>query len=346
MARPTTVERACPYVCDEKVGLILEDSTSMSKRVKKMPRFDFEVVEKSLVNEKLNELNTQDASKEVITNTLKDLGIERAKLHGWPNPYVFTKAMGEVLLSHHSKNNLPFDILRPPIISSTYSEPFPGWVQGYGTVDSVIAAYCKGKLTRLLIDPMTIGDMVSLSIPVDMVVNSIIVAIVVNANKSSGIIYHVGSSLRNPIKFYDILSFMFKYFTKFPWVNNDEKPIVVRKISTFKTMATFHMYMKIRHSLPLKGLKLVNKVSGQSFQDVYVKYNRKLRLAMRMAELYRPYLLFKGIFDDNNTEELRKITKEGYIEAKDFNFDPTCIDWEDYIMNTHIPGFLKHVLIK
>lgn len=55
----------------------------------------------------------------------------RAKLHGWPNTYVFTKAMGEVLLTRHSKENLPFVIVRPPIVSSTYSEPFPGWVQGY-----------------------------------------------------------------------------------------------------------------------------------------------------------------------------------------------------------------------
>lgn len=32
---------------------------------------------------------------------------------------------------------------------------------GYRTVDSVIASYCKGKLTHLLLDPMTIADMVS-----------------------------------------------------------------------------------------------------------------------------------------------------------------------------------------
>lgn len=35
---------------------------------------------------------------------------------------------------------------------------------GYRTVDSVIASYCKGKLTHLLLDPMTISDMVSLGI--------------------------------------------------------------------------------------------------------------------------------------------------------------------------------------
>ncbi|KAL6200318.1 hypothetical protein ACLB2K_030100 [Fragaria x ananassa] len=330
------------YVCGEKVGLILEDSASMDKRVKETLRVDFEVAERNLVNEKLNELKTQGASEETITHTMKNFGIERAKLHGWPNTYVFTKVMGEVLLTRHSKENLPFVIVRPPIVSSTYSEPFPGWVQGYRTVDSVIAGFCKGKLKCLLLSPMTISDI----IPVDMVVNSIIAAIVVNANKSCGTIYHVGCSRRNPIKFYDIRKFVLKYFTKYPWINKDGKLIKVRNIPIFKTMATFSMYMKIRYSLPVKGLKLVNKASGQCFQDVYVKSNQKLKLAMRMVELYRPYLVFKGIFDDTNTEELRKITKECYIEAQDFNFDPTCIDWEDYMMNTHIPGFLKHVLSK
>lgn len=24
-------------------------------------------------------------------------------------------------------------------------------------------------------------------------------------------------------------------------------------------------------------------------------------------------------------------------------FDPKCIDWEDYFLNIHIPGVMKHV---
>ncbi|KAK9940753.1 hypothetical protein M0R45_017396 [Rubus argutus] len=225
--------------------------------VKESTKFDFEEVESNLVEEKLNELRTEDASEEVITNTMKDFGIERAKLYGWPNTYVVTKAMGELFLSRHAKKNPPFVVVRPPIVTSTYNEPFPGWIQGYRTVDSVIANYCKGKLTHLLLDPMTISDM----IPVDMMVNSMIAAMVVNANKSSGTIYQVGSSLRNPIKSYAIRSFAFQFFTKFPWINKDGKPIIVGLIPIFKTMATFHMYIKIRYMLPLKGLELVNKAS-------------------------------------------------------------------------------------
>ncbi|KAK9938816.1 hypothetical protein M0R45_015535 [Rubus argutus] len=146
------------YVCGERAGLLLEDSYSMDQMVKDIANFDFEAVEKNLVKEKLKELKAQDASKEIITNTMKDFGIERARLYGWPNTYVFTKAMGEIFLQR-SKGNLPVVIVRPTIVTSTHKEPFPGWIQGFRTIDSVIAGYCKGKLSCLLVDPMTILDM-------------------------------------------------------------------------------------------------------------------------------------------------------------------------------------------
>lgn len=50
-------------------------------------------------------------------------------MHGWPNPYTFTKAMGEMLLGH-LKEDLQLIILRPTVILSTYKEPFPGWIEG------------------------------------------------------------------------------------------------------------------------------------------------------------------------------------------------------------------------
>ncbi|KAM2676149.1 hypothetical protein EV1_002842 [Malus domestica] len=91
---------------------------------------------------------------------MKDLGIERAKLYGCPNTYVFTKAIGEIFL-HHSKDNLPLVIIRPSVVTSTYKEPFPGWTQGLRTIDSIIAGYGKGKLKCLLVDPTSVFDMVS-----------------------------------------------------------------------------------------------------------------------------------------------------------------------------------------
>nr|XP_028955733.1 alcohol-forming fatty acyl-CoA reductase-like isoform X1 [Malus domestica] len=329
------------YVCGEREGLIPEDSSSfMDEKVKGTTKFNFQVQEKKVVEEKLNELKAEGASEENIRSTMKNFGIERAKLYGWPNTYVFTKAMGEIFLEN-SKGNLPLVIIRPTVVTSTYKEPFPGWIQGFRTIDSVIAGYCKGKLTCLLADPMSVFDM----IPVDMVVNSIISAMVVNANQPSIVIYHVGSSFRKPIQFCDIHNFVYRHFTKNPWVNKDGNATKVGNCTMFRTMSSFRMYMQICFRIPLQGLKFVNKASGQYFEDIYVNYSRKLTLVMRLVELYKPYMLFKGIFDDSNSKELQKLTSECYIDAKEFNFDPKCIDWEDYIMNTHIPGLRKHVMV-
>ncbi|XP_050368626.1 fatty acyl-CoA reductase 3-like isoform X2 [Argentina anserina] len=235
------------YVCGERGGLLLEDSSSMDEMIKKMTKFDFEAVEKKLVKEKLNELKAQGASQEVVTNTMKDFGIERAKVYGWPNTYVFTKAMAEIFLGR-VKDNLPHVVIRPTVVTSTYKEPFPGWIQGFRTIDSVIASYYKGNLPCLLVDPMLVFDM----IPVDMVVNSIITSMAVNANKSSSIIYHVGTSLRNPVKFCDIHSIIFKYCTENPWIKKDGTIVKAGKLTMFKTMASFQMYMRIRYMIPLQ----------------------------------------------------------------------------------------------
>lgn len=53
----------------------------------------------------------------------------RARKFGWPNVYVFTKALGEMLITEH-KENVPLVIIRPTIVTSTFKEPFPGWVEG------------------------------------------------------------------------------------------------------------------------------------------------------------------------------------------------------------------------
>ncbi|GJV36472.1 fatty acyl-CoA reductase 3 [Tanacetum coccineum] len=37
------------------------------------------------------------ANEEAISAGMKKFAIQRAKLHGWPNTYVLTKAMGEML---------------------------------------------------------------------------------------------------------------------------------------------------------------------------------------------------------------------------------------------------------
>ncbi|KAL6184407.1 hypothetical protein ACLB2K_045808 [Fragaria x ananassa] len=51
-------------------------------------------------------------------------------------------------------------------------------------------------------------------------------------------------------------------------------------------------------------------------------------------------------FDDTNSEKLTRMSSEKYTDAGSFNFDPRCINWEDYFLRAHIPGLGKHIMGK
>ncbi|CAA0384462.1 unnamed protein product [Arabidopsis thaliana] len=333
------------YVCGEKPGLIPEKPFIMEEiRNENGLQLDINL-ERELMKQRLKELNEQDCSEEDITLSMKELGMERAKLHGWPNTYVFTKSMGEMLLGKH-KENLPLVIIRPTMITSTLSEPFPGWIEGLRTVDSVIIAYGKGVLKCFLVDVNSVCDM----IPVDMVANAMITAAAKHAGGSGvHMVYHVGSSHQNPVTFGEIHEIAVRYFTKNPLRSRNGSLITVSKVRFIPTMALFSLYMTLRYKLPLQLLKLVDIIYPWRNGDKYGDKNRKIELVMRLVELYEPYVLFKGIFDDRNTKSLCANQKEEEIKNTEklmFDFDPKGINWGDYLTNIHISGLVTHVLKK
>ncbi|XP_015164951.1 fatty acyl-CoA reductase 3-like isoform X2 [Solanum tuberosum] len=329
------------YVCGEGEGVIPEKSFVLGETLNKNTKLEIDV-ERKVIEEKLKELEDQNLTTKEVTIAMRDLGIQRANLHGWPNTYSFTKAMGEMLLGHY-KEDLRLVIIRPTIITSTYKEPFPGWIEGVKTVDSFILAYGKGVMNFCFGDPNTILDM----IPGDMVVNSILASIIAHIGNdqhypSQELIYHISSSKINPIKSLDIQSFLFHYFTKNPWMNKDGKIIKVGKHTLFSSMDNFRKYISTYYWPLLKIVELANVLSWRRFDKTYKDLKRKIDMAIRLSELYKPYLLFHGSFDDANTEKLRMAMKEHKMDDV-LNFDPSCINWEDYFMNTHLPGAVNHI---
>lgn len=86
-----------------------------------------------------------------------------------------------------------------------------------------------------------------------MVVNAMIVAIAAHANQTfSETIYHVGSSVSNPLKFTRIQKSGYLYFTEHPWIEKDGTPVVVGEVTVLKSMASFHRYVALRYLLPLQ----------------------------------------------------------------------------------------------
>ncbi|KAI4313502.1 hypothetical protein L6164_026477 [Bauhinia variegata] len=242
------------------------------------------------------------------------------------------------LRTQNYKEEAVTSIMRNFGLESTYKEPFPGWVEGVRTIDSFAVAYGKKRITCF----PGINKEIVYVMPADMVVNAIIVAMVANANQCYDNIYHVGSSIRNPLRYLNLQDYGYKYFTEKPCMDKDGKLIKVGRI-TLLDMESFQRYMFIYYFLPLKGLKLINTIFCQRFRKMYLEYNRKIQIAMRLVDLYSPYLFFCGVFDDINMEKLRMAARQGGAEMDSFYFDPKMIDWEDYFINIHVPGIVKYL---
>lgn len=86
-----------------------------------------------------------------------------------------------------------------------------------------------------------------------MVVNAILVAMVAHANHpSDDVIYHVGSSVRRPLRYGNLQEYGFRYFTAKPCINKDGRPVKVGKVTVLSNMDSFRRYMFIRYLLVLK----------------------------------------------------------------------------------------------
>ncbi|XP_047318759.1 probable fatty acyl-CoA reductase 4 isoform X2 [Impatiens glandulifera] len=206
------------YVCGEKEGYILEKPFYMGESLNGIDGLNIET-EIRMMEDHLSELKVKKANEKKITLAMKDMGMQRARKYGWPNTYVFTKAMTEMWLGQW-KGDISLVIMRPTMISSTFKDPFPGWNQGIGTINGFILGYGKGKMKCLAFDPQSICDL----IPSDMVVNAMICAIIVNMKQMylrDTIIYHIGSSMRNPVTYGCLAVSLFKYFTINPWVDKN-----------------------------------------------------------------------------------------------------------------------------
>ncbi|KAG9457257.1 hypothetical protein H6P81_001765 [Aristolochia fimbriata] len=325
------------FVAGEKAGVIPERPFCMGEALNIGTSTLDPYAELKLMEIKLKQLQDKGVTEERKTIAMKELGLQRAAYFGWPNTYVFTKAMGEMLMGH-LRDSVPLVIVRPSIVTSTYLEPFPGWIENTRTIDSLLVAYALGKLKCFIADPTAIVDV----IPGDMVVNAIIRLSAAHFCKSSVHIYHMCSSMRNPPNYFKLRDWFYQYFSKHPHIGNDGKPIKVRMGSLMTSMASFNKYMNLHYKLPLEVFSIINRATCRLFSYQYNRLNKKYNYAMRAASLYKPYVFFKGRFDDSNSEWLRVGSSDDserllYYRIQDIN-------WEYYFMSVHIPGVVKYLV--
>ena len=121
--------------------------------------------------------------------------------------------------------------MRPSIIESAYTHPFPGWIDGFKMADPIIRAYGLGQIPEFPGIPEGIIDI----IPVDFVVNALLAVAANPPPPGEAAHYNVSSGSRNPLRFFELYEWVRAYFEEHPL---PERGRGEHKVPTWSSRAT------------------------------------------------------------------------------------------------------------
>ncbi|KAK9306408.1 hypothetical protein QLX08_002921 [Tetragonisca angustula] len=247
-----------------------------------------------------------------------------------PNTYTFTKALAERMLETES-DYLPIAIVRPTIVLSSYKEPVAGWLDNWNGPTGIIAAAGKGFFRSMLCRDDMIADLV----PVDIVINLMIVAAWKTAtNRTKTIpIYNCCTGQQNPITWKKFVDLTFKYSRLHPYNDviwypggNCHTSTIINKIC-----------MLLQHIVPAHILDFTRRLKGKTANMVTLQ--SKLEKATKYLEYFT---MQQWSFRDDNVRELNEqLSPE---DRQIFAFDVRQIDWSLYLEH-YILG-IRHFLLK
>src|SRR6478672_7070378 len=160
----------------------IRDCAKLADRVREEARdammvARFRELARKRLNEEGRDVDDPDAlglavarERKVWTRTrLTELGVERSAFWGWPNIYTYTKSLGEQLVA--AETGIVRSIVRPSIVESAQSYPFPGWNEGFTTTAPIIFLVLKGQTQipaneKLILDITPVDQVASVMLAV------------------------------------------------------------------------------------------------------------------------------------------------------------------------------------
>ncbi len=286
-----------------------------------------------------------------IRQRLTDLGIERAKWWGWPNIYTYTKSLGEQVVA--AADGIVRAIVRPSIVESSVSFPFPGWNEGFTTTAPLIFLALRGQ-TRFPVDNKLILDIT----PVDDIAAGLLAVSALALEGTPKMVYQLSSGDSNPNHMDRIVTLLGLYKRKYylnretgnKWINEILGRLEARTVTseTFEktSIPMFNKAAKRVSSLletvrPRWGGGRITEVIDQVKKSVdkLEKFTSDTSVAF---ELFRPFMIEnKYVFRSNHIRELMSS-----IDAAEQHLLPwqsEKLDWYDYWLNIHIQGLEKWV---
>ncbi len=286
-----------------------------------------------------------------IRTRLTDLGVERAAWWGWPNIYTYTKSLGEQLVA--AETNMVRSIVRPSIVESALSYPFPGWNEGFTTTAPIIFLIRKGQ-TKIPANEKLILDIT----PVDQVA-SVMLAIAAqacveeprlvyqaatgdsNANNMARIIGLVGLDKRRHFQ---------ERSTGIKFVNQVAARMEPRPVSN----ATYeNTSIPMFNAAARKASSFLDRTRPRWGGGRAVEVIDRLKTTVERVEeltretdeafdMFQPFTIENAyIFRSDNIRSLFDRISED--ERTLLDWSPEKLDWYDYWLNVHLPGLTKWV---
>lgn len=267
-----------------------------------------------------------------VREQLVELGTEKARELGWHDVYTFTKSLAERRVMEE-RGNLPLVILRPAIVESSYSEPYPGWIQGSRMIDPVIMAFARGLLKEFPGDPQSVVDI----IPADHAVNATLAASSTRPQEPA--VYQVGSGDVNPLRYRELYDYVREYFLANPLKDPGGRPIEIPEWS-FPGRERVEARLKAELAALKVGGAIVSRLrEGHMVADVRGRISRaekRARMSLYYSRIYGGYGSLKAIFSSEHTRELYRSLPEE--EQEEFDFDVTRIGWKRWLQGAHLPA--------
>ncbi|MGD2107795.1 MAG: AMP-binding protein, partial [Phycisphaerae bacterium] len=332
------------YVCGTRSGVVPEDFSAPQTAQERLPRregsdaYDLDGVVESAQAEAAELRHRFGADTEACRRELIEAGMRRARSYGWHDTYTFTKWLGEQFLIR-DRGNVPLVIFRPAIIEGSFDEPIPGWIDGLRMADPIIVAYGRGKLSQF----PAISDLPIDLIPVDFVANAMLATLPVGKGWSEGLaVYHCASSERNPLLLSVLRKSLSRAFKKRPLSDDDGRPVRPRELRYVEQSAFIARWeSKYRWILRLQRVYKAFGIQGRRFRKL-TALGRQIEQVIYFAKIYAPYTHLACTFGD---EKLRAAADRlDPQDRKAFTFDVERIDWDNYIVDRHIPGLRAFVL--
>jgi alcohol-forming fatty acyl-CoA reductase len=246
-------------------------------------------------------------------------------LQAMPNTYTFTKRLVEELVESELKS-APSGIFRPPILLSTYEEPFPGWIDNlYGPM-----AFGIGVARGLIHCAYSDNKKQANIMPVDCCINALVAVAWDVSRKRRSTESPVYNYLYENPTWGEHLS-MLKYGMHEPL----DQPIWHDSCYTIRSRLLYQVAFFVLHMIPGYLLDLLAMAKGQKPQ--FVKGYQRLN---RMVDYVGFFALGNWSYDNKNLVALTKELKANG-ESGELEFDGSKIDWVKYY-RSYVPGVKRY----